>query len=186
MNHIMLDIETLDTKPSAVVISIGAVAFNPATDDKGEEFYYEFADLAIQQTMGRTLSADTVGWWMQQDALARQVFSPRAKDDLMRLATVDVLVKFSEFIGRNGDKDAYIWGNGADFDNIIVGSLYESFGFKKPWSYSRNRCYRTMKDLAPKTKAVRVGTHHNALDDALTQAQHLQDILKQIRMKEEA
>ena len=62
-----------------------------------------------------------------------------------------------------------------DFDNIILGSLYDAFGLRKPWSYSR---YRTVKNLGigPRTPKVREGVHHNALDDAITQARHLQEI----------
>ncbi len=39
MKHIMLDLETLDTTSSAVVISIGAVAFDPETNALGDKFY---------------------------------------------------------------------------------------------------------------------------------------------------
>ena len=71
MNHIMVDIETLDTVQSAVVLSIGAVAFDPHTKELGEKFYVEFTtDLQAQQRLGRTISADTVTWWMQQGAAA--------------------------------------------------------------------------------------------------------------------
>jgi hypothetical protein len=38
MNHIMLDIETLSRKLGAVVLSIGAVVFDPDSDRIGETF----------------------------------------------------------------------------------------------------------------------------------------------------
>ena len=84
----------------------------------------------------------------------------------------------SLFVAANGDRDVELWGNGADFDNTILGSLYDAFGLRKPWSYSRNRCYRTMKNIGigPRKPQVREGIYHNALDDAITQAIHLQDI----------
>lgn len=182
MKQIMLDLETLDTSPSALVVSIGAVAFDPMNPVLGDEFYLELSDLRIQQVVGnRTISADTVSWWMQQDAMAKQVFAPCAPDHPVRARTVDALEKFALFIGDNGGSEALIWGNGADFDNIILGSLYESFGFKKPWSYSRNRCFRTLKSLAPFVKVAREGTHHNALDDAITQVRHLHAIAATIK-----
>lgn len=175
MQHIMLDLETLDTRPSAVIVSIGAVAFDPHTRELGDKFYVEMTgDLFAQQARGRTISADTVSWWMQQSADARMLFDPNIAN---RRSTVDALDSFADFIAANGGRDAEIWGNGADFDNILLGSMYESFDLRKPWSYSRNRCYRTMKNIGvgPR-KAARMGTHHNALDDALTQAVHLQEI----------
>ena len=90
----------------------------------------------------------------------------------------EALSRFSLFVAANGDRDVELWGNGADFDNTILGSLYDAFGLRKPWSYSRNRCYRTMKNIGigPRRPQAREGIYHNALDDAITQAIHLQDI----------
>lgn len=178
MNHIMLDLETLDTTPTAVVLSIGAVAFDPSTKTLGDKFYVEMTeDGAEQQKRGRTVSAETVRWWMQQDVLAKRVFAIPQAEGVERVNTYEALHRFNLFVAANGDRTAEIWGNGADFDNIILGSLYDSFGMKKPWSYSRNRCYRTIKNLGVGPKNfTRTGVFHNALDDAITQAVHLQEI----------
>lgn len=179
MKHIMLDLETLDTTSSAVVISIGAVAFDPYTNALGDVFYVEMVeDTAAQQARGRTISGDTVRWWMQQDVLAKRVFAPPPPDGVERVNTFEALTRFGLFVAANGDRDVELWGNGADFDNIILGSLYDAFELRKPWSFSRNRCYRTMKNIGigPCKPQVRMGVHHNALDDAITQAAHLQEI----------
>ena len=178
MSHIMLDIETLDTTQSAVVLSIGAVVFDPHSNKLGEKFYVEFThDLATQQRVGRTVSAATVTWWMQQGAAAKQIFVDPAPEGVRRVSTAQGLTEFASFITRNGGKEVQLWGNGADFDNVIVGSLFDSFGLAKPWSYGKNRCYRTMKRLfGENVKLSRQGVHHNGLDDAITQAVHLQEI----------
>jgi hypothetical protein len=181
MKHIMLDLETMDTSSTAVVLSIGAVAFDPNSNTLGDRFYLELVDdVPAQQARGRTISGDTVNWWMQQSDDARKLFARVAPgtETPQRVSTFEALSRFGLFVAANGDKDAEIWGNGADFDNIILGNLYEAFGLRKPWSYSRNRCYRTMKNIGvgPR-RATRVGTHHNALDDAVTQASHLQEII---------
>ena len=178
MSHIMLDIETLDSTQSAVVLSIGAVVFDPHSKELGEKFYVEFThDLATQQRVGRTVSADTVVWWMQQGAAAKQIFVDPAPEGVRRVSTAQGLTEFASFVSRNGGKEAKLWGNGSDFDNVIVGSLFDSFGLVKPWSYSRNRCYRTMKRVfGGNVPLVRQGVHHNGLDDAITQAVHLQEI----------
>lgn len=177
-SHIMVDLETLDTTPSAVVTSIGAVAFDPYSKELGDNFYLELTDdLAVQQERGRTISADTVVWWMRQGQAAQQLFAPRS-GSAVRCSTASALTHFTDFVRLNGGKDAKLWGNGADFDNVILGSLYKSFGVNKPWSYGNNRCFRTIKNLkgAPGSPD-RVGVHHNALDDAVTQALHLQKIM---------
>lgn len=179
MKHIMLDLETLDTASSAAVISIGAVAFDPYTNALGDKFYVETVeDIAAQQARGRTISGDTVRWWMQQDVSAKRVFATPPPDGVERVSTLEALTRFALFVIDNGDRDVELWGNGADFDNAILGSLYDAFGLHKPWSFGRNRCYRTMKSIGigPRKPQVREGTHHNALDDAITQAIHLQEI----------
>jgi len=184
MDDIMVDIETLDTTQSAVVLSIGAVAFDPLTKELGEKFYVEFTDLEVQQRVGRTVSVDTVRWWMQQDELAKRLFADQPVAGVRRVSTAQGLSEFSAFIARNGGRDMKLWGNGADFDNLIIGSLYESFSMDKPWSYGRNRCYRTLKRLFGEgVKINRVGVHHNGLDDAITQATHLQEIMACIKQQ---
>ena len=187
MNHIMVDIETLDTQQSAVVLSIGAVVFDPHSKALGETFYVEFTDdLELQQSKGRTISADTVRWWMMQSDAAKVVFAKRDENDLTikskinvasRLSTEDGLGEFSYFVARNGGKKVELWGNGADFDNVIIGSLFDTFGLVKPWLYGKNRCYRTMKRMfGENVPLVHQGVPHNGLDDAITQAVHLQEI----------
>lgn len=181
--HIMLDLETLDTGPRSVVISIGAIAFDPYVSGPtglGDKFYVEIVDdLSTQQECGRTISGETVVWWMRQGQAAQQLFAPNT-DGNVRDMTKNALNRFAEFIDANGGRDVQLWGNGADFDNIILGSLYEDFGMKKPWSYSRNRCFRTMKNIPGVGSFPRQGTYHNALDDAFTQAQHLQAIYRRL------
>lgn len=172
MDNLMIDLETLDVKPSAVVVSIGAVWFD-GKDRLGAEFY-EVCDLDDQFRYGRTMAPSTVKWWLQQSAEAREVFiKPPTK-------TSKVLADFVDFLGE-GNKWAKVWGNGADFDNIILGGLYETYGVARPWSYGNNRCFRTLKNLYQIIPPNRVGTHHNALDDAKYQAEWANAILSNFR-----
>lgn len=173
--HIMLDLETLDTANTAVVLSIGAVAFDPRRPGPVESFYVEMSpDIDDQQTHGRTISGSTVLWWMQQSDAARQLFDTIRQVGIRRARTVDALHLFGKFLTQHDSPP--IWGNGADFDNAILASLYKSYSIEQPWSHRQNRCYRTVKALHPGIALSRSGTHHNALDDAATQARHLQEI----------
>lgn len=176
MDHVMLDIETLDTAPSAVVLSIGAVAFNPLSGALGSTFYANMVgDVDAQQRRGRTISGQTVRWWVKQDEAAKRMFQPSYNDAAM--STSEALVAFAAFITTRCSPTVKVWGNGADFDNIILGTLYDSWDMFKPWSYGRNRCYRTLKNLGVGPNELeRTGVHHNALDDAISQAQHLQRV----------
>ena len=57
--HIMLDLETMGTRPDAPIIAIGAVAF----DKEGvHESFYEVLDLAWAVRDGAVMSPETVIW----------------------------------------------------------------------------------------------------------------------------
>lgn len=169
--NVMLDLETMDTRHSGVVVSIGAVVFDK-NKGLGEEFY-AILDTNEQARAGRTISPDTMRWWLQQSAEARRVFAETPGD------VVPTLLNFSGYVARNTD-EPLMWGNGADFDCVMLGNLYDTFRLKRPWSYSNNRCYRTLKNLVHPGGNLpsRAGTHHNALDDAKYQALCAIEMLK--------
>lgn len=175
MNNVMIDLETFDSGPRAVVTALGACRF----DETGvsDKFYVVFNDLATQQSKGRTISAATVCWWMaQSDAARSAIITPASGDSA---TTVAGLSDFGRWLG---DTRPCIWGYGADFDCVVLGSLYEDFGITRPWSFRRNRCFRTLSDLFPTLDTPkRIGVHHNAYDDALTQAERASVILRHIK-----
>lgn len=173
MNNIMLDLETLGNGSDAAIIAIGAVKFDPATGEMGDIFH-ELIDPESCTAAGLKIDASTFMWWMKQSAEARAVFDD--KDKFLPLA--QVLYKFWDFVGDT--KRALVWGNGANFDNVILANAYKAAGQEQPWPYWGDRCYRTIAALRKDIKRVRVGTHHNALNDATTQAQHLMEILRSL------
>ena len=93
-----------------------------------------------------------------------------------------MLFEFSNFLsgGRSEtQKDLKVWGNGANFDNVILDNLYKKLGIKTPWEWWNDRCYRTVKGMFKDVKANKfVGVGHKAIDDAVHQVKHLQKILK--------
>jgi hypothetical protein len=182
MRHIMVDLETLDTAHTAVVLSIGAVAFECGVDQVIDReldptnFLYAELEIRDQQRARRTLSTQTVTWWMQQGEDARSLFA-RGRT---RFEPAAALTSFNSLVQLNvtADDGPLIWGNGSDFDNQVLLSLMEAYRIKPAWPYRNNRCYRTLKGLLPDIELERTGTHHNALDDAITQARHLQKIVR--------
>jgi len=177
MKRIMLDLETLDTGPHSVILSIGAVEFDAGivTDNK----FYTAVDIDLQESKWeRTTSLETTKWWQQQSHEARYVFHDPARLPLDR-----ALLAFGAWMNGMASE---VWGNGSDFDNVILGNAYEACRLVRPWSYSNNRCYRTLKNLGiPLGRGegtVRGGTHHNALDDALYQAHYAAAWLRRLNM----
>lgn len=173
MNNIMLDLECLDSRRTAVLVAIGAVKFDLATGTLGDTFYVEITKNGMQDQIdkGRTNSIDTMIWWMQQSDEARKVFHPKGPDDNeCREDIVSALHKFAQFCSS----DTQVWGNGVDYDNVVLRDVYETYNIKCPFTYRKNRCYRTFKAMfGNKAKLVRKGEHHNGRDDAITQAEHL-------------
>lgn len=170
MSNFMVDLETLGTKPGSVIIAIGATKFT----SKGiHEEFYKVIDLDSCVKCGLTIDPCTVQWWMGQSDDARKLFAEKG-DSLF-----NVLSEFSKFIGlgESERKIAKIWGNGSDFDNVLLAQAYAAVNLETPWRFYNNRCYRTMKNLYPTVKFERSGTAHNALDDAKSQTEHLIKIL---------
>lgn len=168
MQDIMLDIETMGQKAGAAIISIGAVYFDK--DTLGEKFY-EKISLESCLKVGLKMDASTVIWWLQQSESARNEF----KDNDKEKTIAEVLDKFSAYVNIN----AKVWGNGSDFDNVLVSYAYDRCNKKLPWKYYNNRCFRTLKDkYSRKLEPAKNTEAHNALADAIWQAQYAQNILK--------
>lgn len=159
-DHVMLDLETVDTAPTAAIIAIGAVCF--AGPNRGRKFY-AVIDMQSSLDAGLTTTEDTIEWWGRQSDEARKIFTDPKRVDL-----VTGLKAFASYI----DPHAKLWGDGAAFDNAILANAYRVTGVDQPWKFYNDRCYRTIK-AGINAEVVRKGTHHNALDDAITQAHHL-------------
>lgn len=161
--HIMVDLETMGTAPGSAIVSIGAVAFDPAAGTLGEEFYRTI-DLISCQRAGLTIDPATVQWWMRQSDEARaQLFRPDAE----RLA--DALGWFASWFRRQRGK--YIWGHGANFDEPLLSWAMRAAHVVVPWEYWDARCTRTLFALTGEKPDRAKGVHHNALDDAKAQAE---------------
>ena len=162
----MLDLETMGRGPNAAITAVGAVYFDPTTGKLGETFY-STVELESSVAGGGQMDASTVLWWMQQSADARSMYAAAGEHINV------VLLRFAEFCKHGDDAFPKVWGNGAPFDNVILRSAYGRAGITCPWEFWNDRCYRTMRAMLPQVDVERSGTHHNALDDATTQARVL-------------
>lgn len=172
MNDLMLDLETMGSGPNAAIVAIGAVMFDLEAGVVGERFY-QVVDLESAVSLGGEIDPATVVWWLKQPDAPRSAF-------LADGAHInEVLHGFERFISWNSSiARIRIWGNGAAFDNVILASAYRNAGLLLPWKFWNDRCYRTLKAMYPGVNLERIGTHHNAVDDAESQARHLISMLK--------
>lgn len=173
MSHVMLDLETLSSANDAAVVAIGACLFDPYSDGFIDKFY---CAVDVESAMAHgSVAGSTLKWWLKQSDAARQQTFPESG----ALELPGVLAWFSAWL-RNKGTNVQVWGNGATFDNVVIRSAFKAARLDTPWSFRNDRCYRTLKELpgAAAAKFERSGEAHNALDDAVTQAVHMQKIYK--------
>jgi hypothetical protein len=182
MQNTMVDLETLGTVPGCVILSIGAVAFDPMTGQMDEGFYTVIHRPTCTEAF-LTVDPATEAWWRNQGAEARVVLE-QSQDKKCAVPLRAGLAMLNDYLNKHGGKrNARLWGNGADFDNAILSCAYDAVNMKPGWEFWNNRCYRTLKNLAPATKLLREGTYHNALDDARSQVKHLLLLREELGLK---
>ncbi len=175
--HLSVDLETMGTNPDAPINSIGGKFFDPATGEMGPEFS-KTIDL---ETSGGIIDRKTIKWWAKRSREAQSaIFTDEIPLD-------DALLQLREFINENsGESFIQIWGNGANFDNVILRRSYERQGIPCPWRYYNDRDVRTIVELGNSIDFdVRMaipfeGVPHNALDDARHQAKQVSAIWQKL------
>ncbi len=65
--HAMIDIETLGTEPGSVVLSVGAVKFDPFNNIEPNNGKHWMLDVDAQTNVGRLVDESTLAWWGKQD-----------------------------------------------------------------------------------------------------------------------
>ncbi len=173
MKHLMIDLETFGNGNDAAIISVGACTF----DTHGTlilDTFYRVVDLEISTHPG-DIDSSTVMWWLKQEDGARKALTDSGSTE--PLGTV--LKQLSAWI--TSSKAETLWSNGPTFDEVIIRSAFRRYGLDFPLSFRASRCMRTIRSLpgAPRLY-MKKGTAHNALDDAVHQAKHVQLIYKEL------
>jgi hypothetical protein len=169
----MIDIETLDTRPTAAILSVAAVKFDLEEPGRILDELHVHVDIDSNLALNRTVSAATLLWWLDQGDEAR-----RKLLEAPTVPLVEALVRLEGIV----TPDDRVWGNGASFDQVILTDAYRSCGRTAPWKFYKEMCYRTLKTLYGYVpKPAREGVPHDALSDAKLQALHLQHIYQRTK-----
>lgn len=169
--HLMLDLETMAVSPRSVVLSLGAVHFDPGSEEITDEMYFKI-DLDDQDKLGREIDPNTLDWWAKQDPeIMEEAFSP---DN--RISLTDAMDRFHKFAWGC---DAF-WSHGATFDLVIIEDIYRQLNKPLPWNYWQLRDTRTIFGLGFDPRMPK-GNEHDALSDARRQAIGVQNIYKHIK-----
>lgn len=167
----MIDMETLAVSPRAVILSLGAVHFDPYGDQIYDELYFKI-DLDDQDKLNREIDPNTIEWWGKQDpAIMEEAFS---SDN--RIPLIEAVEKFHKF-SWGCDK---FWSHGATFDLVIIEDLYRQLNKPLPWNYWQLRDTRTLFDLGHDPEMSKE-SKHDALADARRQAIGVQNIFRKLR-----
>lgn len=169
--HAMIDIETLGTEPECVVMSVGAVKFNPFSNDEPFEKKHWKLDIDSQSEKGRIIREDTLQWWAKQDEHVREA----AFSEHDRIYLGDFFKELNKWCVGVQD----IWCQGPQFDMVILENLYRQFKSHHNWAYWQIRDSRTLFAMLPEDprKAVQEDLH-DALADAYWQATCVQQAFK--------
>jgi hypothetical protein len=171
--HLMLDMETLAVSPNAVVLSLGAVHFNPYGNGYSDKIYFRIS-IDDQDALGREVDPDTLDWWGRQAAdIQDEAFSP---DD--RISLVDAMDRFHKFAWGC---DAF-WSHGATFDLVIIENIYRQLGKPLPWNFWQLRDTRTLFDLGYDPDMPK-NSKHDALQDAIRQSVGVQNIYAKLKIR---
>lgn len=189
--HLMVDLETLDTSPTAHVLSASVVMFDPITGEvmempeKTEAMpVYNVINWAFREKKpmnfglshqrDATLSVSTLSWWLNKN---RQYFNELTGE----YTASDT--SFQDFIRRLNDElrilidieelNVCVWCTGS-FDLDILRSASERYGVKWAVPYWAYKDVRVTRELAEDFELISdMEASHNAYEDCLRQIKYV-------------
>lgn len=171
MRHLMIDIETLGTKPGSVITQIAAVQFDLKTGKLGETFNEK---ISIQSCLNIGLQVDegSLEFWSEQ---------PQGNFNNLFKNTrniSEVLYLFRVFVNSLKPSDLEVWGNSNRFDLGILENAYNKINQDKPWNFRNERDVRTLVSFNPSIKEKHIKSannynKHDALDDCMFQIDYV-------------
>lgn len=173
MKHVSFDLETLGNTSFAPIVQIGACKF----DDDGNidrSFYKATVDIKdFDNYSAFIVDYSTIKWWLNQAKEAQNsVFNDKN--------AVPLKVALMEFLGWIGGKNKikrYQYWSHATFDPPILERTLKVTGLIKI-PFRNFRDIRTLQSLTKSFDIKRTGVHHDALHDAIYQAEYISKQLK--------
>lgn len=179
MADIMIDLETLDTSPHCVILTIGVVSFNPKGQGVIERLELRPTIEDQIEIHNRIISDDTICWWSKQNPKTLE----ETLGDNGRISFTECMEKLYKF----GWNRRAVWSNGAGFDVVAcetgMRQTLKNYPNPIPWPFYSVRDTRTLFEIAGvslKDKKYSTKTTHRAVEDAEHQAIVVQDAYKKL------
>ena len=167
----MIDIETLGTKPNAVILSVGAIKFDPFTSIKPFDDKHWKIDVDAQTEIDRDVNEDTLAWWSKQDPKIQE----EAFGEIGRTNVTSFMKELNAWLTGCDS----IWCQGPQFDMVILEDFFDSFSHHKNWFYWQVSDCRTLFNIMPQDPRKGLQQNlHNALEDSRWQAICVQKFFK--------
>jgi hypothetical protein len=172
-NDIMIDIESLDTSPYCVILTIGAVRFDPKGTGVVERLELRPTIEDQTEVYNRVINDDTIRWWGTQNPAALE----EAMGDQGRESFKECMEKLYKFCWNR----RAVWSNGASFDCVVMETAWQQLDMRIPWPFYTVRDTRTLYEVAGvKLKDGGHVTSHKAVEDAERQAVVVQKAYKKL------
>ena len=153
-------------------------------------FYVRF-DISNKRTIkDRDIDVEVVLWWYNQKPEITLEAWGEGMNALSpdRIPYTTGLLLFSKYLKSFGEKERpQIFGNGSEYDNVILANQYQELNLTIPWDYGANQSVRSVSMMGRYILGLDfkyqkpVKNAHHALTDSRHEAQYCIDILKTIR-----
>lgn len=180
----MLDLETVSTSTNSVVLTFGAIRFDPFGDDRNSQdgktihmdTFYRRIDPESFDWADAEIDEGTIAWWAKQDAAAQEeAFGTENRHDIRT-----VMVDFYKW-SRKGFAD--VWANGPLFDIAILESINKNIQRGNPWKYWQVKDCRTLYGLVEHERPNPM--LHHALWDCWSQLVAVQSCYRNLGLTSE-
>lgn len=180
LNNVMIDLETMDTVDSAVILAIGLVPFDDRKEQRIEELQLDsmvlYPDVGVQyREMDRTVSPETVRWHCEDKDRAALFLEYLSGKKACSVSTaLDFLIEVI-------NPGMHVWANAPSFDLAILHHLAKQAGRDLPFAFYHERDFRTIKHIAKYLGITPLDKDqskaHRADYDAVYQACYTQRVL---------
>lgn len=174
IEHLMTDIETVDTKPTGVILSIAMVEFDPWDSLRTRTVFMRHISMSAQVAKGRTRSGDTALWWMDQEYEAQHRMLEGQRGAATDLTSIADTIQHT--IAAYGN----LWANGPDFDYAFLQNFVQQFATNPGrWPFWKHRCVRTLKNVyAQHVENVIHTVAHDPVEDCMFQIRQVQAVMQ--------
>lgn len=174
--HAAIDLETLDVRPRATVLTLGGVKFDPTKQAEPYDELYFSISIDDQDRYGRTVNDSTIEWWGTQDPKIQE----EAFNQDNAISVEEACAKIAKWcVGVDT-----FWGQGYGFDFTMIQELFYDIERPVPWQFWQVLDSRTLFRALSRDPRKDMQTDlHNALADAYFQSKAIQIAYKELGIR---